>query len=128
MKNNWQLQRDTENEELTFEDYDDYGYGYDHPVSIGDEIEAEREDGTQYGVVVGIIRDYQGGAVCYKVWRYNEDGGGQFDYVEASKVTLCEPCGSSEWSLGRIGYHYVPNDDGGGYYYNEQSGDTIDRW
>lgn len=128
MKNNWQLQRDTENKELTFEDYDDYGFGPDHPVSIGDEVEAERKDDVQFGVVVGIIRDYLGGAVCYKVWSSDKEGGGQFDYIEASKVTLCEPCGSSKWSLERIGYKYLPDDSGGWYFYNEQSGDAIYRW
>lgn len=126
MRNNWQLQHDEDNEELTLEDYDDYGYGPGHPVSIGDEIEAERRDDVQHGIVVGIIRDYQGGAVCYKVWRQESNAGGQFDYIEASKVTLCEPCGSSSWSLGRIGYQYIS--DGGGCFYNAQNGDAIYRW
>lgn len=128
MKNNWQLQRDTGNNELAAEDYDDYGYGWAHPVSIGDEIEAERGDDVQHGVVVGIIRNYRGSAVCYKVWRYEEEGGGQFDYIESSTVTLCEPCGSSEWSLGRFGYRYVEDESGCGYYYNEQIGDMIYKW
>lgn len=127
MKNNWQLQRDTKNEEWIFEDYDDYGYGHDHPVSIGDEIESDYEEYVQYGIVIGIIRNFCGKAVCYKVWRQEDDSDGELDYIEASKVTLCEPCGSSEWSLGRVGYHFV-SCDGGGYYYNEQTGDVIDRW
>lgn len=127
MKNNWQLQRDAENEEWIFEDYDDYGYGGDHPVSIGDEIESDCEGYAQYGIVVGIVRNFRGDAVCYKVWRQEHDGGDGFDYIEASRVTMCEPCGSSEWSLGRIGYKFI-SCDGGGYYYNEQTGDAIVRW
>lgn len=127
MQNNWQLQHDPQNKYLILEDYDDYGFGSDHPVSIGDEIEAEHQDDVQYGIVIGIIRDYQGNAVCYKVWRHERDGRGQFDYIEASKVTLCEPCGSSEWSLRRIGYQYI-QDKQGGYYYNEQSKDVVYTW
>lgn len=124
MRNNWRLQLDGDNAEyICHEDYDDYGYGASHPVSIGDEIECSLNDYPQYGVVIGIIRDYTGRAACYKVWR-QEGSRGCFDYIEASGVTLCEPCGSSEWSLGRIGYVFVETDDGR-YYHNPETKDVI---
>lgn len=125
MKNNWQLQPDDGNLDYTFSDFDDYGYGELHSVSIGDEIESDFGDVTQYGVVIGIIRTLTGEAACFKVWR-QEENGGQFDYIEASKVTMCEPCGSSEWSLNRIGYETAGTEDAP-YFYNPNTKDVI-RW
>lgn len=117
MKNNWQLQQDVSNFDALSDDFDDYGYGESHEVSIGDEIESEEGEFGQYGIVLGVIRNFYGEPVCYKVWR-NEDK--CFDYIQASRVTMCEPCGSSEWSLGRIGYQKLEN-----CYYNEETGDRI---
>lgn len=121
MKNNWQLQQDAANNEMVLEDFDDYGYGETHDVSIGDEVESDLNDYQQFGIVVGIIRDYTGSPACYKVWRTDDDC---FDYIQAAQVTMHEACGSSEWSLGRIGYHKVET-TGGGYYYNAETGDKI---
>ena len=75
--------------------------------------------------MVGIIRDRTGQAVCYKVWR-SENACGGFDYIEASKVTMCEPCGSSIWSLKRIGYKVAGSADDP-YLYNPATEDVI-RW
>lgn len=127
MVNNWQLQQDGRNADFLCADYDDYGYGEAHRVSIGDEIESDLNDYAQYGVVVGIIRDYTGTPVCYKVWRTSEAEHGFFDYIQAAKVTMCEPCGSSEWSLGRIGYQLMESEDGSGYFYNPETEDVI-QW
>lgn len=123
MVNNWVLQEDDRNGYLSALDYDDYGYGELHSVSIGDEIEADAGDYPQYGIVIGIIRNRIGDPVCYKVWRI-EQGDGCFDYIEASKVTLCEPCGSSEWSLGRIGYKLIDSEEGCRFI-NQSTGDVI---
>lgn len=126
MKNNWQLQHDEANADMVCEDYDDYGYGESHNVSIGDEIESDLNDYDQYGIVVGIIRDRTGRAACYKVWRSENADGGGFDYIEASKVTMCEPCGSSIWSLKRIGYKVAGSIDNP-YFYNPTTEDVI-QW
>lgn len=123
MRNNWQLQRDDGNADLVRADYDDYGYGSQHPVSIGDEIEAGTEEDQKFGIVVGVIRDNRGRPVCYKVW-CETDSGAFFDYVQASEVISCEPCGSSEWSLGRIGYTLVDEDEEC-YFFNPQAKDVI---
>lgn len=123
MRNNWQLQRDDSNADMVRADYDDYGYGSHHAVSIGDEIEAGAEDDPKFGVVVGVIRDNNGVPVCYKVW-CELDGTSFFNYIQASEVTTCEPCGSSEWSLGRIGYTLV-DEDGESYFYNPHTKDVI---
>lgn len=121
MKNNWQLQRDSANDEMILDDFDDYGYGETHDISIGDEIESDLNDYQQFGIVVGIIRDYAGAPACYKVWRPEDRC---FDYIQASQVTMHEACGSSEWSLERIGYQKSEEADGG-YYYNADTGDII---
>lgn len=125
MKNNWQLQSDDSNFDYAISDFDDYGYGELHSVSIGDEIESDLSDVTQYGIVVGIIRTMAGEAACFKVWRQDENEG-CFDYIEASKVTMCEPCGSSKWSLERIGYETAGTEDAP-YFYNPKTGDVI-QW
>lgn len=114
----------------------------------GDEVEAESTE--QYGIVLGAIRDSGGTPVCYKVWShytpnseydyatFDIDGKGvkapnwlacgEFDYIEASKITLAEPCGDTAWSLGRIGYEWIKRlgvNEFDGYYYNKETGDTI---
>lgn len=121
MQNNWQLQQDRANEDMILNDFDDYGYGETHDVSIGDEIESDLNEYPQFGIVVGIIRDYTGAPACYKVWCTDNNG---FDYIQAAQVTMHEACGSSEWSLSRIGYKKVETPDGG-YYHNEKTGDKI---
>lgn len=114
------------------EDFDDYGHGVEHPISIGDEISAECRDDPQYGIVVGIIRNIHDEPVCYKVVRIEDSGDtvGVFDYIQARDVTFYEPCGSSEWSLGRIGYTLVENEDNNEgiwqyKFYNETTKDVI---
>lgn len=131
MENMWVLKKDGTEEEDFFapSDFDDYGYGPFHDTSIGDEIEAWDKDDPQFGIVLGIIRSYSGRPMCYKVWRQVQDEGdvGCFDYIQASKVTLSEPCGSSEWSLGRIGYKLMEDEDGDPIcFYNEETGDVIE--
>lgn len=126
MKNNWVLRADEENLSAARRDYDDYGYGGMHPVSIGDEIVVDDEECFQAGVVVGIIRNIYGTPVCYKVVSMvcEDDEVGGFDYISPDKVTVCDPCGSASWSVGRIGYEWV-EDDAGGRFYNEKTGDVI---
>lgn len=114
----------------------------------GDEVEAEST--KQHGIVLCAIRDAGGIPVCYKVWShytpdseydyapFDMDGEGtkvpnwlacgEFDYIEASKITLAEPCGDTAWSLGRIGYEWIKKlgvNEFDGYYYNKETGDTI---
>lgn len=134
MKNQWVLMHDDENEDLYFDNFDDYGYGSEHSPSIGDEIETEEEDSGQFGIVLDIVRNIYGAPVCYKVWRrgYDENGElsedkGCFDYVQADRIHLCEPCGSSEWSLGRIGYE-LREENGARVLYNERTKDVIRVW
>ena len=126
MKNNWVLQADETNICSARNDFDDYGYGQYHPVSIGDEIIVDDEDCFQSGIVVGIIRNIYGVPVCYKVVtrKDNEDTVGVFDYISPEKVTLCDPCGSAAWSVGRVGYLWIENDLGG-WFYNKTTGDVI---
>lgn len=128
MKNQWVLQPHPENKNLTRMDYDDYGCGAEHPISIGDEIEAFDERHPQFGVVVGIIRNVYGIPVCYKVVRqFDDDSTFEYDYIQAKSVTLAEPCGSSEWSLGRIGYEpvVINEDPREGYYFNKETKDVV---
>lgn len=99
------MKYDVENNDMVAGWFDDYGCGEGHAVSIGDEIISEVEDIQHGGVVVGIIQDNAGRHVCYKVWRIDD---GAFDYVQASDVMMCEPCGSADWSLQRIGYERRP--------------------
>lgn len=95
------------------EDFDDYGYGVNHPVSIGDEIYVERDEEPQWGIVVGIIRNVYGDPVCYKVVRTKNDRDtvGVFDYIQAREVSFCEPCETAAWSLSRIGYEFIENEE-----------------
>lgn len=124
MSVNWKMDESAWGREPLAEDFDDYGRGEDHKVSIGDEIEAvDKHWRTHAGVVVGIIRDINREPVCYKVW--NEELN-DFDFVQASDNILCEPCGSSQWSLERIGYARYGNDEEGRWFYlNKQTGDVI---
>lgn len=124
MKNNWILLQEEVWKTAPYEDdFDDYGYGEDHSVSIGDEIESSDKDGKVHaGVVVGIIRDLDRNAVCYKIWDSERD---DFDYVQASDSVVCEPCGSSQWALKRIGYTRHDGPDGRWFYHNGQTGDVI---
>lgn len=126
MKNNWILQADEDSVDTARGDYDDYGYGDTHPVSIGDEITVEDDRYFQEGIVVGIIRNVYGIPVCYKVVSRTDENDitGVFDYISASRVTICEPCGSAAWSIGRIGYNWE-EDDVGGHFVNKQTGDVI---
>lgn len=126
MKNNWVLQSSEENIAVARGDYDDYGYGRSHPVSIGDEIIVDDEESFQGGIVVGIIRNIYGVPVCYKVVHRTDENDvvGEFDYISPDKVTACEPCGSAAWSVGRVGYKWI-NDDTGGYFRNKKTGDVI---
>lgn len=118
MKNNW-LHPYTG----CSDDYDDYGSGEDHNVSIGDELEAlDKNGGVHAGVVVGIIRDINGVPVCYKVWDEDHE---DFDYIQASDSVVCEPCGSSQWALERIGYEKGLKAGEHGFYFNNQTGDVI---
>ena len=58
MSVNWKMDETALGRETFAEDFDDYGRGEDHKVSIGDEVEATDKYGrTHAGVVVGIIRD-----------------------------------------------------------------------
>lgn len=124
MKNNWVLHMTTLGSENLEDDFDDYGSGDSHSVSIGDEIEASDRDGNIHaGVVVGIIRDVNGAPVCYKIWDGEQD---MFDYVQSSSGILCEPCGSSQWALGRIGYKRYTRSNGHDFYHNGKTGDVID--
>lgn len=134
MTNQWVLAQDDENEDLYFDNFDDYGYGYEHRPSIGDEIETEDSDSGQFGIVLDIIRSISGDPVCYKVWRreYGEDDElsddkGCFDYIQADRIHLCEPCGSSQWSLSRIGYELL-EENGVRVLYNKKTKDVITVW
>ena len=126
MKNNWVFQAEEDGFFAAGEDYDDYGYGSTHPVSIGDEIIVDDEDRFQAGVVVGIIRNIYGAPVCYKIvsCRDENDLGDTFDYVSPSDITLCEPCGSAEWSLDRVGYKWTETEEEG-FFYNKETKDVI---
>lgn len=115
-------------------DFDDWGYGEEYSVSIGDEIEGHHHDHFMAGVVVGIIRNSHDDPVCYKVWtrteKYAGAESGFFDYISVDDVTLAESCGSSERALARIGYEKVEipvdeDDDRIGYYINRDTGDVI---
>lgn len=123
MKNNW-VQPGRLHTMVPVEyDYDDYGSGDDHNISIGDEVESMDRSGTTHaGVVVGIIRDITGRPVCYKVWDEEHE---DFDYIQASDSIVCEPCGSSLWALKRIGYEVGGKVAGHGYYCNEKTKDVI---
>lgn len=136
MINQWILKCDDNNEELYCGNFDDYGYGFGHSPSIGDEIEASgtEDKDLQFGIVLDIIRNIYGDPVCYKVWRgtYDENrklspDKGCFDYIRADMVSLCEPCGSSEWSLGRIGYK-LQKRRGNTVLYNKKTKDVITVW
>lgn len=117
MNNNWILQHEDFNgTPIMVVD------ALDRDVLIGDEIEAEHTG--QWGIVVGVIRNYNGGAECFKVWRSVP---GCFDYIQAGAVTMRERCGSADWSLGRIGYTWIDDNGDDGYYYNSATGDVI-RW
>lgn len=105
MKNNWKLQRDRHTGDTYLDDFDDYGYGSEHPTSIGDDISSIKDEWGHHGTVIGIIRDRLGEPVCYKVIRPGDPI--EFDYIPADDVFLSEPCGSSEWSLGRYGYEKI---------------------
>lgn len=102
-------------------------------ITLGDEISTDEPE--QYGIVVGIIRNRRGVAECYKVAGYYmnnsglEEGEFGFDYIQAVNVVLREMCGSSAWSLDRIGYKWVKDEDyvHGGYFYSEETGD-IAHW
>lgn len=123
MSVNWKMDETTLCRETLAEDFDDYGRGEDHKVSIGDEVEATDKYGrTHAGVVVGIIRDINREPVCYKVWNEELD---DFDYIQASDSIVCEPCGSSLWALKRIGYEVGGKVAGHGYYCNEKTKDVI---
>lgn len=123
MKNNWTFTKGSSDEYPPWNDFDDYGYGEDHNVSIGDEIESfDRSEMIHTGVVVGIIRDINGHPVCYKIWDGEQDC---FDYVPSSGSIVCEPCGSSKWALERIGYTRHDEAYGHGLYRNDQTGDVI---
>ena len=126
MKNNWVLQASEEDIATARKDYDDYGYGEAHPVSIGDEIVVDDEEYFQNGIVIGIIRNVYGQPTCYKVVsRVGEDCTvEEIDYISPDKMTTCEPCGSAAWSLGRIGYKLIEDDDAS-YFKNEITGDVI---
>ena len=126
MRNNWVLQADEENIAAARENFDDYGHGGMHPVSIGDEIVVDDEECFQSGVVVGIIRNIYGVPVCYKVVSRSDENDmvGEFDYISHEKVTACDPCGSASWSVSRIGYEWI-EDDAGGRFYNRMTGDVI---
>ena len=124
MRNNWISQETEWRDEFDgINGFDDYGRGEDHSVSIGDEIEASDKSGMVHaGVVVGIIRSLDGDPVCYKVWDVEHD---DFDYVQAADVNVCEPCGSSQWALERIGYRRYEATESHGFYKNERTGDVI---
>jgi len=124
MSVNWKMDETALGRETFAEDFDDYGRGEDHKVSIGDEVEATDKYGRPHaGVVVGIIRDINREPVCYKVWNEELD---DFDFIQASDNILCEPCGSSQWSLERIGYVQHGNDaDRCWFYLNKRTGDVI---
>lgn len=126
MRNNWILQADEDNIAAARGDYDDYGYGGTHPVSIGDEIAVDDEECFQSGIVVGIIRNIYGVPVCYKVVSRADanDTVGVFDYISPDKITVCDPCGSASWSVSRIGYEWT-EDDTGGRFFNKLTGDVI---
>lgn len=123
MKNNWlQFYRICSAVSVE-EDFDDYGSGEDHRISIGDELEASDKSGVVHaGVVVGIIRDINGCPVCYKVWDEEHD---DFDYIQASDSIVCEPCGSSQWALERIGYKKKYEAGEHGFYFNDRIKDVI---
>lgn len=122
MSVNWKMSEKAWGVEPLAEDFDECGCGDGHRVFIGDEIEATDRQGCHHcGIVVGIIRDINGVPVCYKLWNDEE----YFDYVQAVDVTICEPCGSSEWSLTRIGYKRYDGVSECGLYRNEQTGDVI---
>lgn len=124
MSVNWKMDETALGRETFAEDFDDYGRGEDHKVSIGDEVEATDKYGrTHAGVVVGIIRDVNREPVCYKVWNEELD---DLDFIQASDNILCEPCGSSQWSLERIGYvRYGSDADRCWFYLNKRTGDVI---
>lgn len=94
----------------------------DHYISVGDEIGRWDAPG---GIVLGRICNRDGNAVCYKIWvETNEPGGGYVDYVQANNIALHELCGDAEWSLQRIGYKLIVEDDSGfSYFYNKKTGD-----
>lgn len=126
MKNNWILQADPENGDGLYKrDFDDYGFGDTHPVSIGDEIEVDDDAYYQSGTVVGIIRNAYGIPVCYKVI-CETDETYVFDYINPDKVAMCHPCGSADWSLARFGYRLIEDaEQNMTYYYNDATGDVI---
>lgn len=124
MKNNWILQDAKIGLEYREEDFDDYGYGEGHSISIGDELEApDRYGNVHTGVVIGIIRNLDGVPVCYKIWNTEHE---DFDYIQAAGSIICDPCGSSQWALERIGYKKEADRSGDhGFYHNERTGDVI---
>lgn len=126
MRNNWVLQDDEDNIATARGDYDDYGYGGMHPVSIGDEIVVDDEECFQGGIVVGIIRNIYGVPVCYKVVSRADanDTVGVFDYISPDKVSVCDPCGSASWSVSRIGYEWIESENSG-CFFNKLTEDVI---
>jgi len=62
MSVNWKMDETALGRETFAEDFDDYGRGEDHKVSIGDEVEATDKYGrTHAGVVVGDLAAVIGG-------------------------------------------------------------------
>ena len=131
LKNNWVLQLNEENTNNAIYDFDDFGCGESHAPSIGDEVESVEDYDAgviQYGIVLGIIRSRTGKPVCYKVWRWTGTGRneGELDYIQASDITLCEPCGSAKWSLERIGYQLDEEDEDVTRFVHPVTGDVIE--
>lgn len=131
LKNNWVLLWNEDNTTNAVYDFDDYTYGESHAPSIGDEVESIEDCETgaiQYGIILGIIRSRTGKPVCYKVWRWTGKGRnkGEIDYIQASHITLCEPCGSAKWSLERIGYKLDEEDEDAIRFIHPETGDVIE--
>ncbi len=95
---------------------------------LGDEISAGLNDDytfDQFGIVVGVICNAKGRHVCYKVWtQYDDATDGYFDYIAAEDVVICEPSGDTAWSLGRIGYRSIEEENGFRYFVNDETGDV----
>ncbi len=96
---------------------------------LGDEISAGFIDDytfSQFGIVVGVICDAKDRHVCYKVWTQDDGAAdGFFDYIAAKDVVICEPSGDTVWSLGRIGYRLVEEENGFRYFVNDETGDAV---
>lgn len=93
-------------------------------ISVGDEVSCE---GTRGGIVLGRICNHDGDAVCYKIWVSTDVDNaeiGYIDFVQADSVIFHELCGSTEWSLKRIGYELIEEEDTEfSYFYNKKTGD-----